>query len=244
MNRSRGELEVFEDPSAVARAGAERFAAAAERAIAASGRFAVALAGGSTPRATYQILAQAFRDLIAWEKVEIFFGDERCVPPEHPDSNYRMAREALLDRVPLAADHVHRIPGELPPEEAARDYQATLERVLGPAPRFDLVLLGMGKDGHTASLFPGTTALAEREKKVAAVHVTQLDTWRVTLTAPVLCAAAEVVVMTVGDEKADALALALDGPDGAVPIQLVRPTSGKMAWLVDRAAAARLRPGM
>ena len=219
-----------------------RAVVAAQRTLADHQRFSVALAGGSTPKATYQLLATTYRDRVEWPRVDIFFGDERCVPPEHKDSNYRMAREALLDHVPLGPDRVHRIAGEKPPAEAALAYQQILTRVLGSsgAPRLDLVLLGMGPDGHTASLFPGTTALNEKHDLVTATYVEKLDTWRVTLSAPMLCAAAEVVVMAGGAEKADNLKVALQGADGTVPIQLVKPTSGQMTWLVDRAAAAKL----
>jgi 6-phosphogluconolactonase len=199
----------------------------------------VALAGGSTPKAMYRLLASpAFRERVDWQRVEIFFGDERCVPPDHADSNYRMAREALLDHVPLGADRVHRIAGERPPAEAAAQYQQTLARI-GDPPRLDLVLLGMGPDGHTASLFPGTPVLAETRALAAPVYVDKLESWRVTLTAPVLSAAAHVLITTVGAEKADAMATALTAAAGAVPIQLVRAVDRR--WLVDRVAAQKWR---
>jgi 6-phosphogluconolactonase len=229
-------LEVLETPSEVARACAERVCAAFARKR--NPRFRIALAGGSTPRATYALLAQApFRDRIDWEAVEIYFGDERCVPPDHPDSNYRMAQETLLSKVPIAAEQVHRIAGERSPMEAADEYTAEL-RTAGVPPRMDLTLLGMGPDGHTASLFPGTAALKEQKAPVVAVYVPRLDVWRVTLTAPVLSGSGEVIVTAVGAEKADALALALEGPEGSVPIQLVQPHT--LTFLVDRAAAAKL----
>ena len=160
------------------------------------------------------------------------------MPPDHADSNYRMAREALLDHVPLGADHVHRIAGERPPQEAAAQYQQRLVR-LGDPPRLDLVLLGMGPDGHTASLFPGTPVLHETRALAAAVYVDKLESWRVTLTAPVLSAAAHLVITAVGAEKAEALAQALTAPPGTVPIQLVRAIDQR--WLVDRAAAEKWR---
>jgi 6-phosphogluconolactonase len=230
---SARELVILDDADQVASAGAERFTAACERAIAQRGRFDVALAGGSTPKAMYvKLTGSPFCERIDWARVEVWFGDERCVPPDHADSNFRMAREALLDHVPLDDAHVHRVLGESDPAEAALAYAALLPEAL------DLVLLGMGPDGHTASLFPGTPALAEREARAMAVYVEKFKSWRVTLTAPVLSAAGEVVVMTVGDEKADALALALEAPQGAVPIQLVKPA--RMIWLVDRAAAKKL----
>jgi 6-phosphogluconolactonase len=225
-------VEILDGPAEVAHAAAERFVAAAEASLRARGRFAVALAGGSTPRATYALLARPpLSGRVDWARVEIFFGDERCVPPDHDDSNYRMANEALLRHVPLDPARVHRIAGERAPDEAAAAYAAVLQPL-------DLVLLGMGPDGHTASLFPGTTALDERERPVVAVWVDKLHAWRVTLTAPVLSAAAHVVVCAVGAEKADALKLALESPPGAVPIQLVQPR--ELTWLIDRAAAAKL----
>jgi 6-phosphogluconolactonase len=162
------------------------------------------------------------------------------VPPDHPDSNFRMAQEALLGKLPLAAEQVHRILGECAPMEAADAYAMEL-RHLGVPPRFDLILLGMGPDGHTASLFPGTAALSVTDSAVTAVYVPRLDTWRVTLTAPVLSAGNDVVVAAAGSEKAEALRLALEGPSGSVPIQLVQPKS--LTFLVDRAAAAKLSRG-
>jgi 6-phosphogluconolactonase len=229
-------VEVFENAAEVARAAADRFMLAAEKKT--GGRFDVALAGGSTPRALYSLLAQSpYRDSIDWNGVNFYFGDERCVPPDHPDSNFRMAKESLLSKIPLAAEQIHRIQCELPPEEAAAQY-ATELRPLGIPPRFDLVLLGMGSDGHTASLFPGTRALEETRSSVVAVHVEKLDAWRVTLTAPVLSAGREVVVTVAGAEKADALKQALEGAPGSVPIQLVQADS--LSFLVDRAAASKL----
>ncbi len=229
-------VEVLDGPADVALACAERFCAAAAKRRSTPWR--VALAGGSTPRATYALLAEApFRDRVDWPSVEIYFGDERCVPPDHHDSNFRMAQETLLSKVPISAEQVHRIAGEMAPMQAADEYTMAL-RPVGVPPRFDLILLGMGPDGHTASLFPGTTALKETRAPVMAVYVAKLDVWRVTLTAPVLSAAAEVIVTAVGAEKADALKLALEGPAGSVPIQLVQPHV--LTFLVDRAAAAKL----
>jgi 6-phosphogluconolactonase len=230
------EVLILDGAAEVAHACAERFCAASEKKR--NGRFRVALAGGSTPRATYALLAQPpFRDRVDWDNLDVYFGDERCVPPDDADSNYRMALETLLSKVPLAAEQVFRIAGEKSPLEAADDYAQAL-RPVGVPPRFDLILLGMGPDGHTASLFPGTPALAETRATVMAVYVARLDVWRVTLTAPVLSAAAEVVVTAVGAEKAEALRLALEGPPGSVPIQLVQPR--ELTFLVDRAAAAKL----
>ena len=237
----RGELIVLDDPAAIARAGAERLVDAAKKAIAQRGRFTVALAGGSTPKAMNTLLASEYKDRVDWSKVEIFFGDERCVPPDHKDSNYRMTRESLLDQVPIPADRVHRIAGEKDPKQAAEEYEATLRRALGQPsgfPRIDLVFLGMGPDGHTASLFPGTTALVERQALVTATFVQKLDAWRVTMSAPMLSAAGEVIVQAGGAEKADNLKVALESDRGAVPISLVQPH--QMIWLVDRAASSKL----
>jgi 6-phosphogluconolactonase len=222
----------------VARAAAEMFATVVKGVLADHAVARVALAGGSTPKATYKLLATpTYRDRIDWSRIECFFGDERCVPPDHAESNYKMAREALLDHVPLAAHHVHRIQGERPPAEAAALYEQLLAKLAEPnePPRLDLVMLGMGPDGHTASLFPGTPVLKETRALAAAVHVQKLDSWRVTLTAPVLSAAAHVLVTAVGPEKGEALLTALTRPEGSVPIQLVKATDER--WLVDEAAA-------
>jgi 6-phosphogluconolactonase len=241
-NLDRGEVIVLDDADAVAHAAAAEFARVVAGVLADHTRAYVALAGGSTPKATYRLLATpSYRDRIEWPRVEIFFGDERCVPPDHAESNYRMARECLLDHVPLAAHHVHRIAGEREPREAAALYQDVLRRVIGDGapPRLDLVLLGLGPDGHTASLFPGTPVLDEKRDWVSAVHVERLDAWRVTLTAPTLSAASHVLVCAVGADKAEALDLALAAPPGTVPIQLVRPA--QLRWIVDRAAAQKWR---
>ena len=239
VRTERGDVYVYDDAGEVAREAADAFVGIVAGALADRAVARVALAGGSTPKAMYRLLASpAFRDRVDWARVEIFFGDERCVPPDHADSNYRMAREALLDHVPLGADRVHRIAGERPPAEAAAQYQQKLVR-LGDPPRLDLVLLGMGPDGHTASLFPGTPVLTETRALAAAVYVEKMASWRVTLTAPVLSAAAHVMITTVGAEKAAALATALAGAPGSVPIQLVRAVDQR--WLVDRAAAEKWR---
>jgi 6-phosphogluconolactonase len=235
----RGDVFVYDSADEVARVAADAFVGIVAGVLADRATARVALAGGSTPKAMYRLLASpAHRERIEWKRVEIYFGDERCVPPEHADSNYRMAREALLDHVPLGADRVHRIAGERPPEEAAAQYQQKLVR-LGDPPRLDLVLLGMGPDGHTASLFPGTPVLAETRALAAAVYVEKFQSWRVTLTAPVLSAAAHVIITAVGAEKSDALLSALTRPPGTVPIQLVHAVDQR--WLVDRAAAEKWR---
>jgi 6-phosphogluconolactonase len=246
---SQRTITVVEGPEAVARAAAERWVTRAREAVAARGRFAVALSGGSTPRTLFQLLARdPYRGQVAWDRVEVFWGDERCVPPTHQDSNYRMAKEAMLDAVPVAAARVHRIPAERDDHAAAAaDYEAEIARVLGgsaggPPPAFDLVLLGMGPDGHTASLFPGTTALAERRHWVVANHVPKFKADRITLTYPILNRGAEVAFLVAGADKAAVLREVLEGPPDLerLPSQGIRPEAGGPVWLVDRAAAAQL----
>lgn len=246
------EIEVYRDAERLARAAAEHFASLAAEAIAGQGRFAVALAGGSTPRATYRLLAgDEFASRVDWTRVHVFWGDERPVAPEHPDSNYRMAREALLDHVPLPAENVHRMRGELEPAQAAADYEQAL-RVFFASPatdqeakttaRFDLILLGMGDDGHTASLFPGTAAITEQTRWVIAHLVEKLDTWRITLTPAVINAAANVTFIVSGSIKAERLRQVLTGPyqPEVLPAQIVDPGRGRLRWLVDEAAASSL----
>jgi 6-phosphogluconolactonase len=248
-------IEIFPDPAAVQAAAAEVFAARTAAAARARGAAFVALAGGSTPRGLYGLLAdpgQPFRARVPWPALHVFWGDERPVPPDHPDSNYRMAHEALLREVAVPAAQVHRIPAEDPdPRRAAQRYAGELRRAFGAHgrledgwPRFDLVLLGMGADGHTASLFPGTDVLHERAAPVAATWVPALGTHRITLTAPVLNRAEAVAFLVTGADKAETLAAVLDGPPrpDAYPSQGIRPDGGTLLWLVDRAAASRFAP--
>ncbi|HEV8307116.1 MAG TPA: 6-phosphogluconolactonase [Methylomirabilota bacterium] len=241
---------VLEDAEAVAGEAAARVADLARQAVAARGRFAVALAGGATPRPAFRRLArEPLRSAVPWGRTEVFWSDERCVAPEHPESNYRLARETLLDAVPIPAERVHRITGEAPdPAAAAAAYETEIARVLGgrpggPPPDFDLVMLGIGADGHTASLFPGTAALAERIRWVVATRVPTLSVAdRITLTYPILNRAACVLFLVVGADKAPALRAILEEPPDPerLPAQGVRPDAGGPVWLVDRAAAARL----
>ncbi|HXB55620.1 MAG TPA: 6-phosphogluconolactonase [Vicinamibacteria bacterium] len=245
------EIRVVEDGAELARAGADEFRGRALEAVAAGGAFRVVLSGGSTPRSLFSLLAgEPYRAQLPWDAIHFFWGDERPVPPDHPDSNYGMARETLLSRVPVPPANVHRIPGE---EEdagaAAAAYERTLKgffRLTGEErPRFDLVYLGLGPDGHTASLFPGTKALHEERRLVVANWVGKLYTHRITLTAPVLNAAALVVFLVAGADKAVPLKAVLEGPrePDQLPAQLVRPEGGRLVWLVDRSAAARLGSG-
>jgi 6-phosphogluconolactonase len=222
---------VLPNLEAINREAVARFAHLARQ----RGPFRVALSGGSTPQSLYEMIScPPFHRRIPWAQVHAFWGDERCVPPDRPDSNYRMARQVLLDRVSIPPVNVHRIHGEWPPERAADAYQEELVAHLGPGGQFDLILLGMGADGHTASLFPGTTALTERERAVVAVYVAKLRTWRVTLTLPALNAARHVLFLVSGATKAPALKDVRAGVP--LPAGLVRPTDGQLTWLVDRAA--------
>jgi len=250
VEEKTAEIEVFPDVPALIRAAAERIVVSANEATAARGRCLLCLSGGSTPKPVYELLAsptQARR--IDWSRLHLFWGDERCVPPDHPDSNYRMTREALLDHVPIPPENVHRIRGEDDPEEAAAAYERLLRTFFGPgaAPErsFDLVLLGMGADGHTASIFPGSPAVLEARRFCMPIHVERpREMWRVTLTRPVLDAAAEVTFLVAGPDKAARLreVLRSDGGGSApsLPARLIKPPHGVVHWMVDAAAAARL----
>jgi 6-phosphogluconolactonase len=227
----------------LAQAAAHDFAAKAEAAIGERGRFAVALAGGSTPKATYEVLARDYADRLDWSRVHVFFGDERTVPPEHEDSNYRMANETLLSHVPVGS--VHRMRGELPPAEAAAAYEEELREFFGTSdepPSLDLILLGIGEDGHTASLFPETSALEVHDRWVVANPVLKLQTTRLTLTVPAINAARTVGFLISGEGKAEALREILEGDADPreYPAKLVRPVGGPV-WMVDRAAATFLQ---
>ncbi len=239
------ETWTYPDATSLARAAAEHFVTLAAEAIAARGRFAVALSGGSTPYATYTLLASDdFAARVDWPRVHVFWGDERCVPPDHPESNFRLAEEALLSRVPIPPGNLHRVRGELEPEVAAQAYAAELRTFFGaPWPRFDLVLLGMGDDGHTASLFPGLAALHETARSVVAVtaHYQDRPAHRVTLTTPAINAARQVLFLVTGATKAETLRAVLEGPEGLYPAQRIRPISGHLTWLMDAAAASKLR---
>ena len=234
-------VRVYESPEELAAAAAREFAAKATEAIEERGRFAVVLAGGSTPKATYGILARDYADRMDWSRVHVFFGDERTVPPDHEDSNYRMAREALLDHVPVGS--VHRMQGELPPDEAASAYEEELQNFFGTEepPQFDLILLGIGADGHTASLFPETSALEVHDRRVVANPVLKLDTTRITLTVPVINAARSVFFVVAGEDKAAALREILEGDADPreYPARLIQPQGGP-EWMLDSYAAASL----
>ena len=244
-------IRILPDAGTLARAVADLVAARSADAIGARGRFTLALAGGETPRSAYTLLADGtYTGSVDWTRVDLLWGDERCVPPDHPRSNYRMARLALLTRVPVPPQQVHRIRGEDEPHAAAAAYETLLRDLLGssgangpPERGPDLVLLGIGPDGHTASLFPGLRAVRERVRWVVAERGGPGALWRVTLTPVVLNAAREVAFIVSGAGKAGALRDVLEGPlaPDRLPAQAVRPASGRVTWLVDSAAAAALR---
>ncbi|MDE3188020.1 MAG: 6-phosphogluconolactonase [Acidobacteriota bacterium] len=237
------------DAAALARRAAQYFVEMAGESVAARGQARIAISGGSTPRAAFALLAdpgQPWRSHMPWDKLELFWVDERCVPPDHPDSNFRMTREAMLDHVPLRPEQIHRMEGELAPEAAAARYESELRnsfRLEGAeSPRFDLIALGMGDDGHTASLFPHTEALHEMGRLVTANHVPQKDTWRITLTWPVINHARSVFFLIGGAEKAAVLHDVFTGPRDPerLPSQLIWPSGGILTLILDKAAAALL----
>ncbi|HTQ80592.1 MAG TPA: 6-phosphogluconolactonase [Thermoanaerobaculia bacterium] len=243
-------IEVLADKAAITRAAAAVVSARAASAVAARGAFTLALSGGSTPKDLYRLLAdpnEPFRARLPWDKTHFFFGDERHVPPDHADSNYRMAREAMLDSVPVPSANVHRVLAENPDAGAAAvQYEETLRAFFPPAsgepPRFDLILLGLGPEGHTASLFPGSPALHETERWVLAPWVEKFATHRITFTPPVLNRAAAVLFLVAGEDKAEAAQAVLDenGDVDLYPARVVRPLEGDLLWLLDRAAAKDL----
>jgi 6-phosphogluconolactonase len=250
MPSFKPEIKVLANPGELARAAAEEFVNLAGEAVRAKEFFTVVLSGGSTPRGLYSLLAgdASLRAQLPWEKIHFFWGDERHVLPEHPDSNYRMAKDAMLSKVPVPPANVHRIRSENPDAgQAAGEYEETLRTFfrlkIGEMPKFDLVLLGMGPDGHTASLFPGTQALREQNRMIVANWVERLKDYRITMTLPLLSHAACVIFLVSGEEKAATLRAVIEGtPEReALPAQLVRPKDGKCLWLVDRAAARLLK---
>ena len=242
------EIVICPSPEALAGAAARIVSEAAARAVADHDRFTVALAGGRTPALLYRTLARSAPPsrcaALPWDRVHVFWSDERHVPPSHPDSNFRMATEALLDHVPIPAAHITRIHGENPSAAvAAEGYAGAIREAFGlqdgEFPVFDLMLLGMGADGHTASLFPGDAALSDTRRIVAAPWVAQVRAHRITLTPPVLTRAARIVVLVTGADKAATLKAVLDGPTDIdrYPVQCLRAARHRVAWLLDRAAA-------
>ncbi len=257
IQEPHAQVRVYRDSDEVALKAARRFARLADQYVVGCGRFTVALSGGSTPRAMNSLLAAPpFFDTVPWPSIFFFWGDERCVPPDHADSNYRMACETLLSKVPVPERNIFRSPSEdRDHERAAAEYEATLRSFflsvaprtrtapLPNVPRFDLVLLGMGPDGHTASLFPDTTALHADDRLVVANYVDKLKAHRITLTARTINNARNVTFMAAGEDKAEPLKQVLEGsyqPE-TYPSQLIRPQNGSLLWMVDEAAARLLR---
>jgi 6-phosphogluconolactonase len=248
LDSLRARVRVYADARELALKAARRFARLADQYVVGCGRFTVALSGGSTPKEMFALLAgEPFRDTVPWSSIYFFWGDERCVPPDHPESNFRMADETLLGRVPAPRENIFRIPAEDPdPDRAAARYSETIRDffALGPGafPRLDLVLLGMGADGHTASLFPGTAALGVSDRIAAANYVEKLGAYRITLAAPTINHARNVTFLVAGEDKAATLKAVIEGPrqPEVYPSQLIRPDEGALLWLLDEAAARML----
>ena len=240
------EVIISRDPDELARRAAAQWVALAATAIQSRGRFTVALSGGSTPKTLYSLLATPeFREKIDWNRVHLFWGDERCVPPDHPESNYRMVREALLRKIEFPPQNIHRMAGEKDPDTAAAEYEQELRnffQTTAPAPAFDLVLLGLGEDGHTASLFPGSTMLKETTRWVATAYVERLHAHRLSLTLPVINAAAQVSFLVAGEGKSPIVKALLgkDSNPARYPAGQVRPVTGELTWFLTQDAAAEI----
>jgi 6-phosphogluconolactonase len=239
------EVRIVNTPTDLFQAAAEEFLSQGNQAIAARGKFSVALSGGSTPRGLFSLLASGKIPSIPWDKIFFWWSDERHVPPGDPESNYRMANEALLSKVPVPAGNVFRVRAEEKDTKlAASEYEQALRRFFalrpGEFPRFDLIYLGIGPDGHTASLFPGSAGLEEKSRLVIANWVEKFKTDRITFTYPVLNASACVTFLVSGPDKAPVLREVLENPDRGLPCQQVRPSHGRLVWLLDRAAASAL----
>lgn len=244
------DIQIVANADALCLAAATEVVSSAEAAVRATGSFTLVLSGGSTPKSLYSLLADnaSWRARMPWERTHFFWGDERHVPPDHPDSNYRMAYEAMLSKVPVPAANIRRIRSEYTGAgQAAQDYEQTLRAFFHLTaeqyPRFDLVFLGLGPDAHTASLFPGTQALHEQRRLVTANRVGKFSTERITMTVPVLNNAARVIFLVSGEEKALPLKAVLEGryEPSQLPAQLIRPSHGRLLWLVDQAAAQSLQ---
>jgi 6-phosphogluconolactonase len=237
-------IQIVADANALAVEAAKRVAAASSANIAKKGKFSISLSGGSTPKTMFGLMAQEpYRSTVAWGKWEVYWGDERCVAPDHADSNFKMATDALLSKVPIPALNVHRMKGEIDPNTAATEYGELLQRNFGDG-GLDFVMLGMGPDGHTLSLFPGTTALAEKKHRCVSNWVEKFKTFRVTMTAPFVNKAQQILVILGGADKKDRVKEVLEGPyePAKLPIQLIDPASaggGELVWMMDSAAAGK-----
>lgn len=241
-----GRLEVFPTAAAFQQGAANRIVNVLQEALRGREKASVALAGGGTPGSIYRLLgSERYRDKIAWENVHFFWGDERCVPPDMPESNFRMAKESLLERIAVPPENVHRVRGEWEVKEAARDYEEEIRAFFSlrgeELPEFTLMLLGLGEDGHTASLFPGSEALHERRRIVAEVFGGTPSLFRVTLTLPVINRSGTVLALVAGESKASILREVLEGAELRYPAQYVKPASGRLFWLTDAGAASHIR---
>jgi 6-phosphogluconolactonase len=237
-------VRILPDPEAAARTAARTFLSAAAVAISLRGRFSVALSGGSTPQQLYHMLGSSYREIIRWELTHLFWSDERCVAKDHVQSNFRLAYDAMISRIGIPNENIHRIQGELAPGEAAAAYEAELNRHFGAdaLPRFDLVLLGIGEDGHTASLFPESETLSETKRLAVPAFSPSAGDWRVTLTLPVLNNTALVVFLVTGRTKAGIMTeILVNDTKDAYPAGLVSPHHGRLIWLLDEDAASGLR---
>jgi 6-phosphogluconolactonase len=237
-------VTIFPDEESLSRAAADLFLVLSREAIASRGRFSAALSGGSTPRHLYELLGEkSYRDAIDWRRVHVFWVDERCVPRDHRESNFRLAFDTFLSIVPLPTENIHRIKGEEGPDRAAREYEDDVRTFFGTSgmPTFDLIILGVGEDGHTASLFPDSSLLNERVRLAMPVRREKLVPDRVTLTLPVMNNAARVLVLATGEKKAEVVREILEGSGNTRrPAGLVRPVHGVLQWLIDKKAGQKL----
>ncbi|MEJ2635826.1 MAG: 6-phosphogluconolactonase [Calditrichia bacterium] len=238
-------IQVYSDREEMSRAAADFFVQTAKEAVEAHGRFIVALSGGSTPKETYRILAQApFKQQVPWEKTYIFWGDERCVPWDDPRSNAHMTYDTLLKYVTVPSKHIFRMQCALSPKEAASQYEAVLHQLFdGDQPRFDLIFLGLGENGHTASLFPNSEVLTEKSRLVSEVYLPELEMYRITFTAYLINQAANVAFLVSGKKKSEILPKVIEGPrkPEELPAQLIEPLEGEIYWFIDQAAASGLK---
>ncbi|MFN2527140.1 MAG: 6-phosphogluconolactonase [Candidatus Baltobacteraceae bacterium] len=243
VQTDRGDVEIFETPAELASGLAQFVTDCASFAITERGAFYIALAGGTTPRAAYKLLGEEpLSTEISWDDTFIFFSDERCVSPNDPESNFKMTKDALLEHIKIPPHNVHRMRGEDDPTQAAAAYDKIIREDLGQNPRFDLILLGMGPEGHTASLFPGSVPADDTKTLVAAPYISKLKSHRITFTPRLINNARRVAIVTEGGAKAPTFAAVMDGPlrPDLYPVQLVAPTDGELQWMVDRLAASQL----
>jgi len=237
-------LWIYDDPEKLAEAAAGLIVKHAQQAVNAKGKFSFVLSGGSTPIKTYERLASApYRERFPWGYVDFFWGDERVVPSQDSRNNAHQAREHFLDHVPVSEEQIHAVPTHQTSAEAAIEYEAEIKKYFGAEePSFDMILLGLGENGHTASLFPDTPVLDEKERWVAEVYVAEQDLWRVTMTAPLINRAALVAFLLQGEQKAGIFRAVLEGPykPRELPAQLIKPDPGEILWLADQAASSRI----